>query len=209
MMSCLRERARLSSAHATRRPSTSSSIGLRLELGQVHRVARLRKLGRADDLGVVLGVDRTAPDRRSRRAGRHVAACVAATAAAAAIAVAMCAVRRCRAALVAGCGRLRNPSRLPEIALARQVAVQEGDSWDFDTAPTFWASTVPFLNRISVGMPRMPNFGGVCGFSSMLSFAILTRPWYSRGDLVEDRGDHLAGSAPLGPEIEQDGFGRT
>jgi hypothetical protein len=28
-------------------------------------------------------------------------------------------------------------------------------------------------------MPRMPNFGGVCGFSSMLSLAIRTLSWYS------------------------------
>src|SRR5882762_11998718 len=52
-------------------------------------------------------------------------------------------------------------------------------SWDFDSAPTFCASTVPFLNRISVGMPRMPNLGGVCGFSSMLILATLIRSPYS------------------------------
>src|SRR6202023_3093632 len=45
-------------------------------------------------------------------------------------------------------------------------------SCDLVTAPTFWASTVPFLNRISVGMPRILNFGGVAGLSSMLSLAI-------------------------------------
>src|SRR5689334_13915148 len=28
-------------------------------------------------------------------------------------------------------------------------------------------------------MPRMPNLGGVCGFSSMFSLAILMRSWYS------------------------------
>src|ERR1700704_1746377 len=28
-------------------------------------------------------------------------------------------------------------------------------------------------------MPRMPNFGGVWGFSSMLSLAMRKRPWYS------------------------------
>src|SRR6185436_1384661 len=35
------------------------------------------------------------------------------------------------------------------------------------TEPTFCASTVPFLKRMSVGMFRMPNLGGVCGFDSM------------------------------------------
>ena len=34
-------------------------------------------------------------------------------------------------------------------------------SCDLDSAPTFVASTSPFLNNISVGMPRMPYFGGV------------------------------------------------
>src|SRR6202142_4610655 len=46
--------------------------------------------------------------------------------------------------------------------------------FDLVTAPTFWASTVPFLNKIKVGMPRMLNFGGVAGFSSILSFAMRT-----------------------------------
>ena len=34
-------------------------------------------------------------------------------------------------------------------------------SCDFDSAPTFCAATAPFLNRISVGMPRTPNLTGV------------------------------------------------
>ena len=73
------------------------------------------------------------------------------------------------------------------------------------TEPTFWASTVPFLNRISVGMLRMPNFGGVCGFDSM-SILATRSVLVLRRDLVEDRRDHLAGPAPLGPEVQQDGF---
>src|SRR5262245_38019263 len=52
-------------------------------------------------------------------------------------------------------------------------------SCDFDTAPTFCASTVPFLKRMRVGIPRMPNLGGVCGFSSMFSFATLILSLYS------------------------------
>jgi len=46
----------------------------------------------------------------------------------------------------------------------------------FDNAPTFCASSVPFLNSISVGMPRTLYLGGVTWFSSMLSFATLRRP---------------------------------
>jgi hypothetical protein len=56
-------------------------------------------------------------------------------------------------------------------------------NWDLDSAPTRVASTLPFLNSISVGMPRMPNFAGVSWFSSTLIFAIL--------------------AAPLGPVIDQ------
>src|SRR5262249_15125530 len=72
----------------------------------------------------------------------------------------------------------------PVAALVAEVAShrllsRNAESWDLDTAPTFWASTVPFLKRISVGMPRMPNLGGVCGFSSIFSLAILMRSWYS------------------------------
>ena len=37
-------------------------------------------------------------------------------------------------------------------------------SWDFDSAPTLVASTLPFLNSIRVGIPRMPNFAGVVWF---------------------------------------------
>ena len=34
-------------------------------------------------------------------------------------------------------------------------------SWDLERAPTLVPTTAPFLNNISVGMPRMPNFAGV------------------------------------------------
>jgi len=49
----------------------------------------------------------------------------------------------------------------------------------FESAPTLVASTLPFLKSMSVGMPRMPNLGGVPWFSSMLSLATLRRPAYS------------------------------
>ena len=45
-----------------------------------------------------------------------------------------------------------------------------------ESAPTFCASSVPFLNSISVGIPRTLYLGGVTWFSSMLSFATLRRP---------------------------------
>src|SRR5436190_122558 len=52
-------------------------------------------------------------------------------------------------------------------------------SCDFESAPTRVASTLPFLNSISVGMPRMPNFAGTLWFSSTLILAIFSRPSYS------------------------------
>src|SRR5690348_1547074 len=47
------------------------------------------------------------------------------------------------------------------------------------SAPILVAATWPFLNRISVGMPRTPYFIGVCGFSSMLILAMVTLPFIS------------------------------
>ena len=43
-------------------------------------------------------------------------------------------------------------------------------------APTLVATASPFLNNIIVGIPLTPNFEGAIGFSSMLSFAIVTSP---------------------------------
>lgn len=65
----------------------------------------------------------------------------------------------------------------PEIIVRFQMLLSRNAvSCDFETAPTLVASTLPLLNSISVGMPRMPYLGGVAGFSSMLSLATFTRP---------------------------------
>src|SRR5690606_37904486 len=40
--------------------------------------------------------------------------------------------------------------------------------------PTLVETALPSLNRISVGMPRTPNFDGVIGFSSMLTLATVS-----------------------------------
>jgi hypothetical protein len=50
---------------------------------------------------------------------------------------------------------------------------------DLDNAPTFVASTSPFLNIISVGIPRIPYLGGVAVFSSIFSLATFSLPAYS------------------------------
>src|SRR6185437_14734811 len=140
--------------------------GLRLELREIHRGPGAHELRGTDDLGVV-DVERL----------RLVHQIVRATAAVAVGAIVAIAVAVTIAAAVA---RAFGPvaALIAEVASHRLLS-RNADSCDFDKAPTFWASTVPFLNRMSVGMPRMPYFGGVCGFSSMLSLAIFTRSWYS------------------------------
>src|SRR5690606_2300898 len=52
-------------------------------------------------------------------------------------------------------------------------------SWDLESAPTLVAATWPFLNSISVGMPRMPYLAAVSWLSSTLSLATVRRPAYS------------------------------
>src|SRR5688572_5485717 len=52
-------------------------------------------------------------------------------------------------------------------------------SWDLDKAPTFFASTLPFLKIINVGMPLTLYFGAVTGLASTSSLTILSLPAYS------------------------------
>ena len=140
----------------------------RLDFSSVRfiELTRLRQLCRAYDLGVV-GVERLRVMHHVIGASATVAVAVAAVAVTIAVARAFVGAVAALVAEVASHLFACAPGR-PVRLLSRNAA-----SCDLDTAPTFWASTVPFLNRISVGMPRMPNFGGVCGFSSILILAIL------------------------------------
>src|SRR5688500_16971864 len=52
-------------------------------------------------------------------------------------------------------------------------------SCDLDIAPTFLASTLPFLKMISVGMPLTLYFGAVTGLASTSSLTIFNLPAYS------------------------------
>src|SRR3569833_2103392 len=131
-----------------------------LQLRQVHRSPRLRELRRADDLRIVCV--------EHLRLMQHVIG------PAPTVTVAVAAVSITVAAAMARAFVGPITALITKIASHRLLS-RNAESWDLDTAPTFWASTVPFLNRIRVGMPRMPNLGGVCGFSSMFSFAILMR----------------------------------
>src|SRR6476619_7798386 len=49
-------------------------------------------------------------------------------------------------------------------------------SFCFGAAPTWREASSPFLNSIKVGIDMMPYFAAVAGFSSTLSFTILTLP---------------------------------
>src|SRR6185437_9926795 len=140
--------------------------GLRLELRQVHRGPGAHELRGTDDLGVV--------DVERLRLVHQIVRATAAVAVGAIVAIAVAVTIAAAVARALGPVAAMVAEVAPHMLLSRNA-----DSCDFQKAPTFWASHVPFLNRMSVGMPRMPYFGGVCGFSSMLSLAIFTRSWYS------------------------------
>ena len=105
------------------------------------------------------------------------------------------------AALVVFCALAaddRGDSQVPRLTRL-QVAVNEGVvSWPLDSALTF-GGLLPPLNSISVGMPRMPYWAGVFWLSSMFSFGHLQFAGVFLGHFVQDRRDHLARTAPLGP----------
>src|SRR5690606_2466487 len=71
-------------------------------------------------------------------------------------------------------------------------------SWVRDRAPTLVAATLPSLNSIRVGMPRMPYLAALSGFSSTFSLAMVRRPWYwaaassSRGATILQGPHHSA-----------------
>src|SRR6476646_7972051 len=60
---------------------------------------------------------------------------------------------------------------------AQQPAVIHCSSFCFGAAPTWREASSPFLNSIRVGIDMMPYLAAVAGFSSTLSFTILTLPF--------------------------------
>ena len=62
---------------------------------------------------------------------------------------------------------------------------------------------LPALKSSNVGMARTLYWPASAWLLSMFTLPILTRPSYSVGQLVQNRRDHLARAAPLGPEIHQ------
>ena len=60
-----------------------------------------------------------------------------------------------------GCCDVRQDAGRCETNGNQMLLSTKAASWDLDRAPTLVASTLPFLKIIRVGMPRMPNLGGV------------------------------------------------
>ena len=54
---------------------------------------------------------------------------------------------------------------------------RKATSCDLFSAPTLVAASWPFLNSISVGMPRMPNLAEMVRFSSTFTLAICSLSW--------------------------------
>src|SRR3954449_1246523 len=88
--------------------------------------------------------------------------------------------------MLAGRGRCKRPGPSLRTTISRgapglQPRAYRTDSTHslsllFGRAPILVAATWPPLNSIIVGMPRTPYLRGVCGFSSMLTFATVTLP---------------------------------
>ncbi len=153
----------------------------RLQLREIHGLSRLRQLGGADDLPVIAPIEYVVL-RLIQPPGGAVAVAVAVpVVAAAVVAVAVPVAVALARALVRPTPITPLISQIPShrfdscLAAASRFCSRKADSCDLDTAPTFWASTDPFLNRINVGMPRMPNVRAVCGFASMSILAIFRR----------------------------------
>ena len=61
--------------------------------------------------------------------------------------------------------------------LYRQLSTNSAN-WVFEIAPTLVSTALLSLKRISVGMPRMPNFSGTPGFESTSTLQTLSLPAY-------------------------------
>src|SRR4029453_13352056 len=138
--------------------------GFELELRQVHRLTRRGQLRWGDDAYVV-GVEVVD--------GQIV---VHLPMIAAAIAVAVVAAVRTTAATATFARAVTG--LITEIA-SHSLLSRNATRSDLRGAPTFWPSTWPFLKRMRVGMLRTLKRCDILGFSSTLSFTIVTLSRYS------------------------------
>ena len=74
----------------------------------------------------------------------------------------------------------------------------------FGSAPILVAATWPFLNSIIVGMPRTPYLRRRLRVLVDIDLGDRHLAGHLGGEFVEERRDHLARAAPLGPEIDED-----
>ena len=80
-------------------------------------------------------------------------------------------------------------------------------SCDLPLAPTIRVVGCPLVKRIRVGMLMTSKRRASSGGLVYIDFGDLDRATLFDGDLLEDRGNHLAWAAPLGPEVDQDRLG--
>ncbi len=82
-------------------------------------------------------------------------------------------------------------------------------SWPLPLAPTSRFFACPSLNTIRVGMLMTSIAPRDVGVVVDVELDDLQLVLVLGGDLLEDRRDHLAGPAPLCPEVDHDRFGRA
>ena len=75
----------------------------------------------------------------------------------------------------------------------------------FGLAPMICLTTSPPLYTFIVGIETTPYLAAVCGFSSTLSLTMRDLAGVLGRDLLEDRGDLAARSAPRRPEVDEHG----
>ena len=101
----------------------------------------------------------------------------------------------------ASCGS-RSARAVGRSGRARARARPRGASWA--SRPMTFLASWPLRKRISVGIERTSNSAAVCWFSSTLSLTI-SQVVALGGDLLEDRGDDAARTAPGRPEVDEHG----
>ena len=89
------------------------------------------------------------------------------------------------------CGPLDNRGVFDQRGCFQMLLSKKAVSWDLDKAPTLVASTLPSLNNMSVGIPRIPYLGGV----SSLASSVLARMRFSvilQSKLLKISSDRLS-----------------
>ena len=102
----------------------------------------------------------------------------------------------------------RNARRAAGVVHRRWNSLSSSSSWPLPLAPTMRFAGWPSWKTISVGDAHHVEAAGDVGVVVDVELGDRELAGLLGGDLVEDRGDHLARAAPLGPEVDEDGLGR-